>query len=354
MKQYTGTGYTIYKHTNKITGKVYIGQTKCKDLNRRWSGGHGYKACHYFFSAIVRYGWLNFDHEILETGIGTRELADQREMFYIEKYRSRNPRYGYNIQGGGQKAKEFSKRGYNAAVKNLTKGTTGCAVAVFDHTGKRVRDFENMSSAARFVGCGVPNISSQCKRGRGTCRGYMVRYAVEVEGVDQLPETEIYVPNQQPGKKTPVAMYNISGQYIRSFDSVQDAANEVGCRPQNIFACITQHRKQKRAGGYMWRLIVDGKYDLEIPPFCQEKRSPPNRVPVCQYDRFTGEKIATFPSYADAAASCNCRLEAIRNCAVGKTRTSGGYIWRLESEEVEYVDPIPIRGGRWDRCVESA
>ena len=351
MKQYTGTGYTIYKHTNKITGKVYIGQTKCKDLTRRWSGGHGYKACRYFFSAIVRYGWLNFDHEILETGLSKSE-ADEKERFYISKYRSTNPRYGYNIRSGGSDSNEFSKAGYTSLAK--LKGNTGCAVVVFDADGRRLREFDTMKAAQSFLGCNTPCISRACRLGKGTVMGYIVRFAEEVVGVSQLPESDIWKPHQQPGKKTPVAMYDTSGQYIRSFDSVQEAANEVGCRPQNIFACITQHRKQKRAGGYMWRQIVAGKYDLDIPPFFQEKRSPPNRVPVCQYDRFTGEKIATFPSYADAAASCNCRLEAIRNCAVGKTRTSGGYIWRLESEEVECVEPIPIRGGRWDRCVESA
>ena len=341
MKQYTGTGYTIYKHTNKVNGKVYIGQTKCTDLTRRWSGGHGYKQCFYFFSAIVRYGWLNFDHEILETGIMTKTLADERERYYIEKYKSRNPRHGYNIQGGGQGANEFSARGYKNAVKNLSKGTTGCAVAVFDQDGKRIKDFPNMSIAAKFLGCGVPVISHQCKRGRGTCKGYMVRYAVEVDGVYQLPDDEIFFPGQQPGKKTPVAMYDLDGNFLRKFNSVQDAAKEVGCRPPNIFACISQSRRQKRAGSYMWREVIDGYYPTQLPPYkVAPKSSPPNRVSVCQYDRFTGEKIATFASYSDAAASCNSKIEAIRNCAIGKTHTSAGYIWRVASDNLDRVEPF--------------
>lgn len=340
MKQYTGNGYTIYKHTNKVNGKVYIGQTKAKDLTRRWSGGHGYKQCFYFFSAIVRYGWLNFDHEILETGIPDSKTADERERYYIEQYQSRNPRYGYNIQSGGSGANEFSKTGYQNAVKNLSKGTTGCAVTIFDTDGRRIKDCANMNAAAKFLGCGVPVISKQCKRGRGTCMGYIVRYAVEVEGVDRLPDDEIFTPGQQPGKKTPVAMYDLSGNFLMKFNSVQDAASEVGCRPPNIFACISHTRRQKRAAGYMWHEVVDDSFPAQLPPFkVAPKSSPPNRVAVCQYNRFTGEKIATFASYADAAASCNGRVEAIRNCTVGKTHTSAGYMWRLASDNLDRVEP---------------
>ena len=47
MKSYTGKGYTIYCHENRINGKIYIGQTKAEDLTRRWTGGNGYKGITY-------------------------------------------------------------------------------------------------------------------------------------------------------------------------------------------------------------------------------------------------------------------------------------------------------------------
>lgn len=34
--------YTVYKHINKINGKVYIGQTAL-NIERRWRKGKGYK-----------------------------------------------------------------------------------------------------------------------------------------------------------------------------------------------------------------------------------------------------------------------------------------------------------------------
>ena len=148
MITYQGTGYTIYKHTNKANGKVYIGQTKCKDLTRRWAGGHGYRECRFFFSAIVRYGWLNFEHEILETGL-TKDEADEKERYYIEKYRTRNPRYGYNIRSGGANANEFTDKGREVAYANL-KGYSICPVAIFDADGRRLHEFPTMTEAVRL------------------------------------------------------------------------------------------------------------------------------------------------------------------------------------------------------------
>lgn len=89
--------YIIYKHTNKINKKVYIGIT-CHgdDPNKRWKNGYGYIENDKFFNDILQYGWNNFTHEILETGLD--ELtAIKREADYIEYYNS--VELGYNNIG---------------------------------------------------------------------------------------------------------------------------------------------------------------------------------------------------------------------------------------------------------------
>ena len=90
--------YTVYKHTAP-NGKVYIGITKINPL-RRWRNGYGYKGQEYFYRAILKYGWDNFKHEILYTGL-TKEQAQAKEIELIELYKATDSDYGYNIHKGG-------------------------------------------------------------------------------------------------------------------------------------------------------------------------------------------------------------------------------------------------------------
>lgn len=95
--------YTIYLHKNKINNKVYIGQTIQDNLNDRWKNGLGYKTCTYFYNAIQKYGWDNFEHLILEQSQNwTKEELDQKEQYYINLYQANNPDFGYNMTAGGQ------------------------------------------------------------------------------------------------------------------------------------------------------------------------------------------------------------------------------------------------------------
>lgn len=89
--------YCIYMHKNKINGKIYIGQS-C-NLNVRWHPV-SYKDCSYFYNAIQKYGWDNFEHIILEDHLSIEE-ADQKEKYYIEKYNTLNRDCGYNLKSGG-------------------------------------------------------------------------------------------------------------------------------------------------------------------------------------------------------------------------------------------------------------
>lgn len=92
--------YTVYCHENKINGKKYFGITK-DEPKRRWSGGHGYKRSRYFNFAIQKYGWENFDHKIVKDGL-TKDEAFDLEKELIEKYKTTDDRFGYNISEGGQ------------------------------------------------------------------------------------------------------------------------------------------------------------------------------------------------------------------------------------------------------------
>lgn len=92
--------YTVYQHKNKINGKVYIGITSQKPEQRWGSQGCNYKSSPHFYSAIQKYGWDNFEHNILFTDL-TKEQACLKEQELIKEYNSTNREFGYNSTSGG-------------------------------------------------------------------------------------------------------------------------------------------------------------------------------------------------------------------------------------------------------------
>lgn len=95
-----GSNFIIYMHKNKINNKIYIGQT-CQSPEKRWGqNGIGYKRQIYFYNAIQKYGWDNFEHIILKKNL-TLEQANYWESYYIALYHSNNRLYGYNSFFGG-------------------------------------------------------------------------------------------------------------------------------------------------------------------------------------------------------------------------------------------------------------
>lgn len=90
--------WIIYKHTNLINQKVYIGITS-RSSQARWGlEGKGYKGQSKFYNAIKKYGWENFNHEILYTGLSEQD-ALLLESQLIKEYNS--IKNGYNVSSYG-------------------------------------------------------------------------------------------------------------------------------------------------------------------------------------------------------------------------------------------------------------
>lgn len=93
-------GFVVYMHTNKINGKKYIGIT-CQDSERRWRpDGDGYKNNCYFYNAIKKHGWDNFESAVLMSGL-SKEQAEAEEVRLIALYDTTNRIKGYNNAHGG-------------------------------------------------------------------------------------------------------------------------------------------------------------------------------------------------------------------------------------------------------------
>jgi len=94
----------IYKITNLVTGKVYIGQTSSTVEDRYKVHKKSYKngKCHKLYNAMKKYGVDNF---IVETICETNNPNDD-EQYYIKKYNS--VKDGYNISYGGNYNKIYN------------------------------------------------------------------------------------------------------------------------------------------------------------------------------------------------------------------------------------------------------
>ena len=92
--------HCIYKHTFP-DGKVYIGQTLSGNTERRWQEGFGYQGQKKVFEAIVKFGWENIKHEVIEDHIEDAD-TDMRETFYIVAYDAVLNGYNSNYGHGGE------------------------------------------------------------------------------------------------------------------------------------------------------------------------------------------------------------------------------------------------------------
>lgn len=99
--------YYIYRITNNVNGKTYIGQHKYKELDDDYMGSGILLA-----QAKKKYRIENFEKEILYSSIQYKETADDVEKFAITKERALG-KAQYNIadggHSGGNKGKHFSE-----------------------------------------------------------------------------------------------------------------------------------------------------------------------------------------------------------------------------------------------------
>lgn len=92
-------GY-IYKITNKVNGKSYIGQTRYT-IEFRWRQHIHKKDNTYFHNAIKKYGVDNFIVEKLEEC--NIEDLNEKEIYYIAKYNTFKDGYNLTIGGDGNR-----------------------------------------------------------------------------------------------------------------------------------------------------------------------------------------------------------------------------------------------------------
>lgn len=95
----------IYKATNLLNNKVYIGQTtmsleKRCSIHKWHSQTPKYKGHSYFIKSMKKYGFSKFKWEVLGY-CESREELNEAEIHCIDFFQSTNHVYGYNLSTGG-------------------------------------------------------------------------------------------------------------------------------------------------------------------------------------------------------------------------------------------------------------
>ena len=99
----------VYKVTNLINGKIYIGQTihPLNDRKARHIYSSNNKNGFYFHSALRKYGTDNFSWKVIRMCDSIESLNDW-EQYYIKKFNSIGEG-GYNLQSGGKNFKRTAE-----------------------------------------------------------------------------------------------------------------------------------------------------------------------------------------------------------------------------------------------------
>lgn len=220
--------YVIYKHTNLINGKMYIGKT-CQNVEDRYgSNGCGYKACPYFYAAIKKYGWSNFSHEILYSGLSLDE-ANKKEAECIKKYNSTDKNIGYNIRTGGD--------GFNSADSKALWQNEEYANKVKETNRK---NWSNPEYKERITSRMIESWKDPEKRKRRSQKA-KERWA-----------------NEEFHNKVVAAVKESCKRAVRCvetekvYDSIVDACKEYNICHSNLIRSI---RKGYRSGGVHWKYV---------------------------------------------------------------------------------------------------
>lgn len=145
LKNEDGFG-VIYKVTNLINGKQYIGQTSKLYINNRWcehkNNARNGKSS-YLYNAIRKYGEENFEFKVILKNIPIDKL-NFYEQLWIKKFNTKTPN-GYNLTDGGEGTRGFVPwdKGIKRSEKDVAKMKAYFTPEVREEMSKRVSGANN-------------------------------------------------------------------------------------------------------------------------------------------------------------------------------------------------------------------
>ena len=138
----------------------------------------------YFAKAILKYGWDNFEHIVILSGL-TKEEANNLEILLIEKLQTQDKDKGYNICKGGNfadscKGKKLSEEHKKKLSEAKKTNKHDCKkVSQYTKDGIYLRTWESTREAERELHINHTSISLCCKGypKHKTAGGFVWHYA---------------------------------------------------------------------------------------------------------------------------------------------------------------------------------
>lgn len=261
--------YCVYVHTNKINGKRYVGVTG-QNPKKRWGGGAGYATNSHFYSAIKKYGWNGFSHEIIADRLSLDD-AYALERKLISEYNSTNRKCGYNIDlgGSGSGTKTSESRERNRAKMNRLYRETDLREKISlggQRRFSRVEEHKKLSDAAICRNQDPVKFANICEGNRRRwekeeehkkmSESLKKYYAQNPQRLKEMSEERKHYFAEHPEKKKTRAVVQLSkaGEVIKVWSNMTEAAKQFGTNSQNISAVCNGRRRI--AGGYLWRYAM--------------------------------------------------------------------------------------------------
>lgn len=300
-------GY-IYKITNKVNGKGYVGQTTWP-IQKRWNQhiadatGNNKKKLYLIHHALLKYGVDNFNFNIVET-IPDNKL-DEREKYWIKFWHTciyDSDCNGYNLTWGGQ-------------------GTT-----VID--SKPILDLWNQ-------GYTTTEISEKLNHSQITISAHL-----KMEGIAPVEILNRGYKKISEKNKKKVYQYTLQGEFVKEWPSIKDAAESLNTESTNLVAYLknlySSSRGRRSCGNYLW---TEDPNDLEkaLNKY-NDNLFKKNRC-VGQFD-LNNNLIATFNSAEEAGRILGIWPSQIRNVCNNKPKykTAKGYIWKYIDNKEDFKE----------------
>ena len=236
--------YSVYKLTSPAD-KVYIGCTQQKPKDR-WDYGCKYHNNKELSSDIKKFGWDNFEHIVLYSGLEEDEAYDlEREL--IHKYRSNDPRHGYNKSIGGKVNRGMIRS--DDYRRRLSERVSGENHPFYGkHLSEETRRKISESNKGHPVSEETRRKIAEGNRGKHLSEETKKKIGDANRGRRASLETRRRMSESSSRKRKVLCV-----ETGIIYNSIRDAAKDVGTPASNVGSVCTG--KTKTAGGYSWKYV---------------------------------------------------------------------------------------------------